>query len=335
MVNYKQLLTDLKAIAYHHPQINSFGFGTIEQCTSDVETKQEPKYTRMYVVPQQVTLNENHMHYMFSIIVMDQVDTTLSNLNDVLSDTMEITKDIWTIMYHSYTAEQGAFSNYYFGEWSPDITPFTERFDTILAGWTMNINVSVPFDYNTCVVPIEFGYGFPEDESFASYRVIIKDLQRFADLHYQINSFGFGDIKQLTNDIITKQEPEYPRMYVVPETTRFDPNHMHITFNIVVADQVNSDMSNQQDVLSDTLEIIKDLYAKMYLSEYEVDWDAVVSPFLEQYETTLAGWTLTVSMTQKFDFNRCVLPETSFVPGYTWAELDKLWKDVNDNWENV
>jgi hypothetical protein len=335
MLNYKQLLTDLRAIAYHHPQINSFGFGTIEQCTSDVETKQEPKYTRMYVVPQQVTLNENQISFMFSIIVMDQVNSDLSNLNDVMSDTLETAKDIWTIMYNSYTAEQGAFSNYYFSEWAPEVVPFTERFDTILGGWTMNVNITAPFDYNECVVPITDGYGFSQNEAYASYKIILDDFKEFADLHYQLNSFGFGDIKQLTNDIITKQEPVYPRLYVVPETTRFDQNHMHITFNMVVADQLEEDMSNQQDVLSDTLEIIKDLYSKMYLSQYEVDWNASVSPFLEQYETTLAGWTLTVSLTQKFDYNRCVLPETSFIPGYTWAELDKLWKDVNDNWENV
>ena len=301
----------------------------------DITTKQTPKYTRMYVVPGTVTLNQNHMHYMFSIIVMDVVEDDLSNLDDVLSDTMETTKDLWTILWRSYTQEQGAFSQYYFGEWSPSIIPFTERFDSIVAGWTMNINVSVPFDYNQCTPPMIDGYGFPQDQSFESYRVIVKDFQKFADLHKQVNSFGFGDITQLTNDIITKKEPLYPRMYIVPEESRFDPNHMHIQWNVVVSDIVNSDLSNQQDVLSDTLEIIKDLFSKIYLSEYESDWDASVEPFLEQYETTLAGWTLHLSITQKFDFNRCVLPETSFVAGKTWEEMVQMWKDVNKEWRQV
>jgi hypothetical protein len=73
-INYKQILTYWSSIAYHHEQIKSFGFGDIEQCTNDIITKQEPKYTRMYLIPGQVTLNQNHIHYNFNVIIMDKVD---------------------------------------------------------------------------------------------------------------------------------------------------------------------------------------------------------------------------------------------------------------------
>ena len=79
-INYKQIVADLSSIAYHHPQINSFGFGDLAQCTNDIVTKQEPEYTRMYVVPGDVRLNENHLNYRFSIIIMDRVDDDQSNL---------------------------------------------------------------------------------------------------------------------------------------------------------------------------------------------------------------------------------------------------------------
>jgi hypothetical protein len=333
-INYKQILTDLSSIAYHHPQISSFGFGDITQCTNDVTTKEEPKYSRMYIVPGQVTLNQNHIHYNFSIIVMDKVTTDLSNLSDVLSDTLETLKDIWTIFWQSYTAQQGDFSWTLVGDESPDIVPFTERFETVLAGWTMNLSLSHAFDYNTCVVPIEFGYGFPQDQSFESYRTIIQDFKRFAELHYQVNSFGFGDITQLTNDILTKEEPEYIRMYVVPDLVRVHTGHVHHTWKVIVCDKLNTDLKNQADIMNDTLEVIKDLFTKMYLSEYEADWDASVSPFLEEFETTLCGWTLFVSATQKFDYNRCVLPELPFT-SYTWSELQELWKDAGIAWNKV
>lgn len=334
MINFKQIITDLSAIAYHHPQISSFGFGDLSQCTNDVTTKQEPKYTRMYVIPGQVTLNQNHIHYNFSIIIMDKVTTDLSNLSDVLSDTLEITKDIWTIFWQSYTTNQGNFSWTIVGDESPDVVPFTERFETILGGWTLHISVSHPHDYDTCTVPIDFGYGFPQDQSFESYRTIIQDFKRFAELHYQIKSFGFGDITQLTNDILTKQEPEYIRMYVIPDLARLHSGHMHVTWKIVFCDKLLPDLSNQADVLNDTLECLKDLFTKMYLSEYEADWDAVVMPFLEEYETTLAGWTLYVSATQKSDYNRCILPELPFTM-YTWEELQELWKDVGVVWSKI
>lgn len=335
MIIYKQLLSDLAQIAYHHEQINSFGFGDLAQITNDLTTKQEPKYTRMYIVPGDVVFNENHIHYRFGLIIMDKVNNDLSNLNDVMSDTLEIQKDIWTILYHSYTAAQGNFSWDIIPDWSPDVVPFLERFETILGGWTMNLSVQIKFDYNSCTPPVEFGYGFPQDQSFESFRVVVEDFKQFANLHEQINSFGFGDEPQLTNDIITKKEPKYPRMYVQPDSTHFHPGHVHIGWRIFFVDRLNDDLSNQQDVLSDQLEIAKDLYSKMYLSEYEVDWDATLQPFFEKTETNLAGWILNVHFTQKFDYNRCVLPERSFLKGLTWEEVMDMWMNINNQWENI
>jgi hypothetical protein len=100
-------------------------------------------------------------------------------------------------------------------------------------------------------------------------------------------------------------------------------------------DRIEDDLSNQQDVLSDTLEIMKDFYAKAYLSDYEVLWNATLNPVLQATETGLGGWSLIVTIQQKFDYNRCVLPTTSFSPGLTWSELDRLWKNINEQWEDV
>jgi hypothetical protein len=289
----------------------------------------------MYVVPTNVEFNQNHIHYNFNIIVMDKVEEDLSNLEDVMSDTLEICMDVWTIFWQSYTQESGDFSKIIVGDWSPNVEPFTERFETILGGWTLQIKLSAPFDYNSCNLPIQDDYGFPQDESYSSYLQIIEDWKGFANAHEQVRSWGFGDIEQLVNNVLTKKEPLYPRMYFVPNTTRLSENHMHITWQVIVCDIVDDDLSNQQDVLSDTLEICKDLYAKAYLSDYEVDWDANLNPWLEQTETILAGWTLTMSITQKFDYNRCVLPTTSFVDNLTWEQVAELWKNVDRDWKNV
>jgi hypothetical protein len=334
-INYKQILTYLSSIAYHHEQIRSFGFGDLTQCTNDIQTKQEPRYTRMYVVPTNVEFNQNHIHYNFNIIIMDKVEDDLSNLEEVMSDTLEICMDVWTIFWQSYTQETGNFSKIIVGDWSPNVEPFTERFETILGGWTLQIKMSAPFDYNSCDLPLQDDYSFPQDESYSSYLQIIEDWKGFANAHKQVRSWGFGDVEQLVNNILTKKEPMYPRMYFVPNTTRLSENHMHITWQVIVCDIVDDDLSNQQDVLNDTLEICKDLYAKAYLSDYEVDWDANLLPWLEQTETILAGWTLTMSITQKFDYNRCVLPTTSFVDNLTWEQVEELWKNVDRDWKNV
>ena len=334
-INYKQILTYFSSIAYHHEQIRSFGIGDLAQCTMDVNTKQEPRYTRMYIVPETVQFNENEIAYNFAVVIMDKVEDDLSNLSEVLSDTLETTKDVWTVFWQSYQEQYGDFSDIIIGDWEPDVNPFTERFDTVVAGWTMHIRMVAPFDYNSCNLPIQSGFTFPQDESFSAYQQILNDWQEFADVHEQINSYGFGDATELTMDVITKKEPLYPRLYFIPNTTKFSPNHMHITFTVIICDKVDDDLSNQQDVLSDTLEIAKDLYAKGYLSDYDLEWGATLTPWLERADTVLGGWTFEINVQQKFDYNRCVLPLTSFGQGITWEELAQLWKEVNQQWDNV
>jgi hypothetical protein len=178
-------------------------------------------------------------------------------------------------------------------------------------------------------------FQFPDDQQFNSYKYVLGEFQEFADLHKQINSYGFGDVEQLTNDIITKQEPEYPRMYVLPDSTHIQPGHIHLGWRVFFVDKLNDDLSNQAYVLSDQLEIVKDFFAKLYLSDFEAGWEASVQPYYERTETTLSGWIINFHFIQKYNFDRCVLPETSFLAGLTWEEVAELWKNVNIKWKNV
>lgn len=334
MVNYYQLIQDLSGMAYYHPQINSFGFGDITQITMDIETKKEPVYTKMYVVPGSVILAQNALQYNFSIIILDRIEDDYSNQKDVMSDTLEICKDIFTILYQSYTASFGNFSNDYTPFWGPPCVPFLERFETILGGWTMNITIEQPFDYNKCVLPFS-GLTLPDTVDLVTYKQVISDLEAISNAHQQINSFGFGDITQLTMNIDTEQEPKYPRMYVVPQDTNLNQNELVYNFQIIIADKIKQDYSNQKNVLSDTLEIAKDIFTRLYLSAYQSEWNATVNPFLENYETILAGWTINLTVTQPFDYNRCELPERPFIQGKRWFELAELWNTISRDWKNV
>jgi hypothetical protein len=334
ITNYKQIIQDLSGIAYHHPQINSFGYGDITQITMDIETKREPVYTKMYVVPGQTVFNQNRIDYNFSIIILDRIEDDYSNQKDVMSDTLEICKDLFTILYQSYTSDFGGFSIYYEPLWGPNVSPFLERFETILGGWTLNITLEQPFDYNYCVLPI-VDLNLPASTNLVTYKQVIEDLEEIADKHLQINSFGFGDITQLTMNIETEKEPLYTRMYVIPTDTILNRNELTYNFQIIIADRLEDDYSNQRDVMNDTLEICKDVFTVLYLSEYESVWGATCEPFLENYETVLAGWTLNLTLTQPFDYNRCVLPERPFVQNRRWFELAELWNQISQNWKNV
>ena len=97
----------------------------------------------------------------------------------------------------------------------------------------------------------------------------------------------------------------------------------------------NEDGTLKQDVNQNLIQIAKDFYAKAYLSDYDLEWNAILEPWLEETESVLAGWSFVIKVQQKFDYNRCVLPISSFSPGLTWEQLDRLWKKVNEQWQNV
>jgi len=335
IANYKQIIQDFSGIAYHHPQIMSFGYGDITQLTMDVENNTTANYTKMYVVPGNVNLNENAIQYNFSIVICDIINADLSNQSDVMSDTLEIVKDIFTILYQSYTASFGGFTNYYEPLWSPPATPFLEAYEDLLGGWALNIVIEQPFDYNECVLPIT-GLTLPASVNLVNYKQILSDFAQIAEHHQQVRSYGFGDVSQMTLDNETKISPLYPRVWTVPADAVLAQNEMIYNFQIIVSDIINADLSNQRDVMSDTLEIIKDIFTVLYLSEYESIWGASVNPFLESYETLLGGWTLNLQITQGFDYNRCDLPELPFTPAnMKWYELAELWNEISKKWSKV
>ena len=338
MVNYKQIIQDLSGIAYYHNQIKSFGYGDLTQITMDIDTNKEPVYTKMYVVPGSVTLAQNRILYNFSIIILDRINEDYSNQEDVMSDTLEICKDVFTILYQSYTAEWGGFSIDYTPLWDPNVTPFLERFETILGGWTMNLQIEQPFDYNQCVLPFTSGVTLPTPDNiyYNNLKQLLGDLKSLGDNHPQIKSYGFGDITQLTMDVDTKQAPLYTRMYVVPNDAVLSQNQLLYNFQIIIADRINSDYSNQRDVMNDTLEIVKDIFTKLYLSEYDSLWGPNVEPFLERFEDILGGWTINITLSLPFQYNRCVVPERPFVTqNKKWFELAELWNEISKDWNEV
>lgn len=329
-VTYKDVINDLSGIAYAHTQINSFGFGDMAQITNDVETKKEPKYKRMYVVPGNVQLLENRIQYNFNIIIMDIVNADLSNQEDVMSDTLEVCRDIYTILRNSYESSFGGFSINYQPLFNANIVPFLERFDTILGGWTLQLNIEQIFDFDLCVLPLSDELYTPTESKDSSYKLMLNFLRSIGENHKQINSYGFGDIPQITNDIMNNEEPYYTRFYVNPNDTVLLENEVQYTFNLFVLDKLNVDLSNRRDVMSDTLEIMKDIFILTYRSEFETLFSPTITPLIDNYDTVLSGWTMTITISIPFTYNRCVSPI-----GNIWRTVNEEWDIINRNWNKV
>jgi uncharacterized delta-60 repeat protein len=155
-INYKTFHDDFRALAEHHKQINSFGFGALEDISywTEMRNKEEnvtynpPIFPLMYVIPTDVQQNMNYTNYQFNVVVMDIIDRDLENQTDVLSDTNQILDDIISQFRLSVTDSLGNFNKDYYLDSPVICTPFLEKYPDLCGGWNavLNIQVMTPID---------------------------------------------------------------------------------------------------------------------------------------------------------------------------------------------
>ena len=153
-----------------------------------------------------------------------------------------------------------------------------------------------------------------------SYNQVVQLLQNISDAHYQINTFGWGDIAEID----TKKQIQYPLMWVVPIQSEVLDNTIQHTFDFILADLVNKDESNELETLSDTQEVLLDILKVLRqggdAGAYNVLTNAILTPFTEFLDDEDSGHQMRIII--EFDFNKstCNLPMSSFLlPGPTFA----------------
>ena len=157
-------ITDfIASVANGHPHIKTFQMGTL----ADTDTFKATMFPLCYLVPQQATISINGAtQYNFNLIVMDRIEDTnneglidaystltwdyrgLSNLNDVWNDCLSTLNDI--ISFVQRNEESNAFQIYD----EVSMTPFEDRFDNLLAGWSAQINITMPNDKPACEITL-------------------------------------------------------------------------------------------------------------------------------------------------------------------------------------
>ena len=188
---------------------------------------------------------------------------------------------------------------------TPDVTPTP----TITNTATPNIPTPTPTPSET-----------PKQINF---KTIANDFQRLTAAHKQLNSFGLGDINQLSywtqfRDNVENteyQSPYYPLLYVVPSTIENQLQYKTWNFNIMIADILERDLDNQVDISSDTLQILQDVISQFRLSVSEIQGDyydkyyindnVECVPFLEKMDDLLNGWSGLLKIKTMTTLNRC------------------------------
>jgi hypothetical protein len=156
-----------------------------------------------------------------------------------------------------------------------------------------------------------------------NFKTIATDFQILANFHKQLNSFGLGDIDQLTywtqsrlkEDNTTYNSPYYPLLYVVPSKVMNDLQYKVWEFNTTVSDIVEDGLQNNEDTLSDTLQILQDVISQFrwstsnvlgnYYDKYWVDDEVLCTPFMGEQDDNLNGWNGLLKIKTMTALDRC------------------------------
>ena len=167
---YNNVINTLKNIGSQHLQIATVTTGDI----FDINLEKMEKFALMHINPVNVTTGDFGLTYNFQIFIMDLVSEkenwteaniqsadNLSNEQEVLSETLQISVDIISMLRHSEHQstqnEDDINKALYFATGQQTLEPFTERFDNLLTGWVFSLSVVVANDFNACTIPVTAG----------------------------------------------------------------------------------------------------------------------------------------------------------------------------------
>lgn len=135
---------------------------------------------------------------------------------------------------------------------------------------------------------------------------IKEEFSLIAQNHKEINTFGWGDIWE----IATSGTVDYPLMWVQLEPSTIADRVQTMNFKFILMDLVANGEVNEDDVLNDMLEVVKDIIALLNDSQ-TYEWTVEtgnIEPFTERFNDSVSGWVMDVAIRLPFKFDRCVVP---------------------------
>jgi hypothetical protein len=143
MISHNKIIKLLEYVSINHYQINGFGGGDLWEYLAS-NTPDTP--TLWWVLNGSTRDNKEHI-FNYSLFVFDLVKRDESNKDEVLSDTHQIMLDVLAIL------NSPTYSTQFLLNPSNSLDDFTERFDSVVAGWKCDIQIRTMFDNDVCQIP--------------------------------------------------------------------------------------------------------------------------------------------------------------------------------------
>lgn len=176
-----------------------------------------------------------------------------------------------------------------------------------------------------------------------SYNALIDRFHAFASGHFILKRFSHGQIE--VSDL--EKFGEYPFMHVVPSNVTYAKGMKTFSFQIVLADLPRDKEDKpeyQREVLSDLQRIAEDLVAeitnhRMLFGDLITVQNVSLEPFLEEFQHTLTGWTISLDLLVPYYWDACSIPAEwndffesgSGGTGSILTFIDSINRDENGN----
>ena len=142
-----------------------------------------------------------------------------------------------------------------------------------------------------------------------SYQSIVDKIIAFYDNHLQVKKVG-SDFKEQMGNFATADE-KYPLVYVVPTGVTPYENVSIFTLELYCFDIIQMDRANITTILSDTQQILQDLYLEFTFSDdydFDIDGQPTFIPLNNDLLDYAAGWQMNISVVIP-SWTNCPIPK--------------------------
>jgi hypothetical protein len=145
-----------------------------------------------------------------------------------------------------------------------------------------------------------------------SYKQVVQLFQDIAESHMAVRQFQVGMFSDI--DVETDVHPfqRFPLVFLVPRSSSMDRfGKMILGFSLVVADIARDNVEDLQiNTYNNTLLIGQDIMSKIILTSWDevgiaVETPVRMTPFQEDYNNNLTGWTWEINVIVRSPFDLC------------------------------
>ena len=151
MKGFYSITEKLKTHFTADPITNTITEGSI----FDVDLNKQTIFPLVHLMVNTATFETNVVRFNISLIAMDIVDVSKkevtdlfrgnNNEQDVLNTQLEVLNRAYALLLHG-----DLWDDKFVVDGNPNCEPFTERFENLLAGWTMTLDILIPNEVTVC-----------------------------------------------------------------------------------------------------------------------------------------------------------------------------------------